>query len=255
MPVRCPIPLTVKLGLDMVMTLLFVTSLAFRITGEERHEWIGTFLCALFLVHGTIGLRWFKKLLKGRYGIRRATNTAVNVLLLLVMVVLCVTGAMNSRYVFGFSQFSHGGMAVRQVHTFAAYWGLILIGIHTGLHWGMIGTVMQKTVGIGNNNRTGLLILYFVSMTIAAYGVWASFDRDMGSKLFLGFSFDFWAPDRPKILFFTHTLSIVGLYALLAHYALRFVGKLGKDRPVSPVPSARSTGFGVPDRWMGGKKA
>jgi hypothetical protein len=47
------------------------------------------------------------------------------------------------------------------------------------------------------------------------YKVYASFDREMGAKLFLGYSFGFWAPDRPAILFFSHNLAIMGVYLCL----------------------------------------
>jgi hypothetical protein len=53
--------------------------------------------------------------------------------------------------------------------------------------------------------------------------VYASFDREMGAKLFLGYSFDFWNPDRPAVLFFTSNLAIMGVYVCITYYALKLL--------------------------------
>jgi hypothetical protein len=60
-----------------------------------------------------------------------------------------------------------------------------------------------------------------IAVVIAVYGLYASFDRDMGSKLFLGYSFDYWDLERPAILFFAGNLAIMGLYVFVTHYALK----------------------------------
>jgi hypothetical protein len=64
---KLPRAMTIKLTIDLVMTLLFVASLAFRLTGDAPHEWIGLALCALFIVHGLLSRRWFRNVFKGRY--------------------------------------------------------------------------------------------------------------------------------------------------------------------------------------------
>jgi hypothetical protein len=43
----------------------------------------------------------------------------------------------------------------------------------------------------------------------------------MFAKLFLGFSFDYWAPERPFILFFAETLSIMGLFVFVTYYFMK----------------------------------
>jgi hypothetical protein len=45
------------------------------------------------------------------------------------------------------------------------------------------------------------IIMRSVAVLIVTIGVWGSFDRDMFSKLFQGFSFDYWDLERPVILF------------------------------------------------------
>ncbi|MDR1585992.1 MAG: hypothetical protein LBS57_00905, partial [Treponema sp.] len=69
-------------------------------------------------------------------------------------------------------------------------------------------------------NRIRKFILRIIALAVAAFGVWSSFDRDMFSKLFLGFSFDYWPEERPAALFFAVNLSIMGLYVFVTCYAL-----------------------------------
>jgi hypothetical protein len=145
------------------------------------------------------------------------------------MTVLALSGILLSRTAFAFMGFG-GGMQIRQAHTAAAYWGLILTAVHVGLHWEMIMVAfgrMAKTVGTG---RLRTVALRTIAALVAVYGVYASFDREMGAKLFLGYSFDFWAPERPVILFFSHNLAIIGVYVCAAHYFSQWLNYRNRRR-------------------------
>lgn len=222
-----PPRLGVRLGLDGVMVLLFATSLAFRATDREAHEWIGLSFCALVLLHTLWNLGWYKTLFSGKHHARRAVNTLTNLALLAATAVMCGCGIANSRHIFGFSRCIDGESA-RRLHCFAAYWGLVFLGIHAGLHWEMVMAAVKKhlpTAGGRANRVWGVWAARLFAGAIAVLGVWASFERDMGSKLFLGFSFDFWSPDRPLPLFYACNLAIMGLYGAVAHYARKCLGR------------------------------
>jgi hypothetical protein len=77
---------------------------------------------------------------------------------------------------------------------------------------------MTKTNG---DNRARKIIMRVLAFALAVFGVWSSFDRDMFSKLFRGFSFDYWPEERPAILFFAVNLSIMAVYSFVAYYALK----------------------------------
>jgi hypothetical protein len=203
--------------------------MAYRITGDVAHEWIGVAVILLLsVVHNGIGWRWYRGLCKGKYDFRRILNTVLNLLLLATVVTLAVSGILLSRTVFAFMGFN-GGMGVRQVHSFAGYWGLILVAAHVGMHWQMIMSSARRMAGITEASRIRTSVLRIVTALIVAYGVYASFDRQMGAKLFLGYSFDFWDPDRPAVLFFTSNLAIMGIYVCATH-ALQW---LADYRPMS----------------------
>jgi hypothetical protein len=74
------------------------------------------------------------------------------------------------------------------------------------------------------------IALRVVTTLILIYGVYASFDRGMGAKLFLGYSFDFWNSERPAVLFFSHNLAIMGVYACVTYYVLKWVAYRNRGR-------------------------
>ena len=205
--------LAVRIIIDLCMTIILLCAYAYRIIGESAHEWIGVSVFVLFIAHNVINYRWYKNMGKGAYTARRVIMTTVNALLVLTLATLFITGFMQSRIVFSFLNLP-GSMLLRQIHTTAAYWGLPLIGVHIGLHWGMFTRFISK-------NRLIICIMRILAFLFAILGVWSSFDRDMFSKLFLGFSFDYWPEERPAVLFFVVTLSIITVYVFATYYTLK----------------------------------
>lgn len=214
--------MSTKLWITALMTVFYLGALGCRLTGAVPHEWLGLAFFGLSALHLAVNHRWYKRIHKGKYTFRRCCNTVFNLLLPVVMAALCVTGIMNSRHVFGFLNLK-GGMDIRQLHSLSAYWGIVLLGIHTGLQWMRVLPVIGRLTGLAARSRLNVS----AALLLAGYGVWASFDREMGSKLFLGFGFDFWDAARPAFLFFTHNLAILALYATVTHYALKFLRNAG----------------------------
>lgn len=103
---------------------------------------------------------------------------------------------------------------------------MILVGLHAGTHWRKPLGAILKSAGPG---RYPLLwkMLHAVSFTIAIYGLWAFGERDMGAKLFQGFAYDFWDPEKPQFLFYTHNIAILWVFAYAANIFLKLAGALG----------------------------
>jgi hypothetical protein len=219
---------TLRILLDLAMTILLLCAFAYRITGDAAHEWIGVSVFALFIAHNIINRKWYKNIFKGVYPLRRIVMTAVNLSLALTMATLLISGLFQSRTVLAFLHLS-GGMTLRQIHTAAAYWGLLLIAVHIGLHWGMFINAARKMIGITHENRARTITVRIIAFLIVISGIWWSFDRDMFSKLFLGFSFDYWNEERPALLFFAANLSIMAIYISLTYYILKLVERKRKS--------------------------
>ncbi len=120
--------------IDFAMIVLLPLLMAEILIGQEIHEWLGTGILVLFLAHHFLNLGWWKSFLKGKYTPSRAFSTTLDLLLLLDMIALCVSGIMMSGFVFRFLRIKGGMILARQLHLFASHWGLILMSAHLGMH-------------------------------------------------------------------------------------------------------------------------
>jgi hypothetical protein len=221
--------LAARLTLDLAFIVLLLCALMYRATGDAAHEWIGVAVCAAYIAHNVLNWKWYKNMFKGTYNPRRGALTAINLLLVLAMATLIITGLFHSRTVLAFLRLP-GDMLLRQIHTSAAYWCLPLVGAHLGLNWRIILNAFRKVAKINNKSRARKTLMRVLALMLAAFGVWSSFDRDMFSKLFLGFSFDYWPEERPAVFFFAVMLSIMGVYVFITYYALALLEKKNDKR-------------------------
>lgn len=128
----------IKIALDLVMTALLVVLMAYPVTGQVVHEWVGAGMFLLFIAHHILNRHWLKTLGRGKYNSQRILQTVVDVLLLADMLVLMFSGIRLSRYVFIFLPGLGSAATARRLHMLASYWGLLLMSFHLGLHWGMV---------------------------------------------------------------------------------------------------------------------
>ncbi|GHV54170.1 hypothetical protein FACS1894206_06380 [Deltaproteobacteria bacterium] len=102
----------------------------------------------------------------------------------------------------------NGGMKAHTLHLSAAYWVLVLSGIHMGLHWEKIAGRLRGRKGARP-----------ASFLIALYGMYAFWKREVGYKLIGSYSFDFWDYDKPAVFFFLDCLAIMGACIWMTRYA------------------------------------
>ncbi len=133
----------IKLGLDVCMTLLMVAEMAYLATGSAFHEWAGMALFGLFIAHHLLNGAWHRRILKGKYTLTRGVMAALDIALTVLMLIELVTSILISEELFPMIGLN-SGMEPRQLHTFAAYWGLLIMGAHLGLHWGVVLNVARK---------------------------------------------------------------------------------------------------------------
>ena len=196
----------VRIIIDSAMTVLLLCAYNSNFARGRGHIFIGTGMIVLFALHIFINGHWFKNIFKGTYTPRRIFMTVVNILLVLVAATLVMSGLLE------------GGFDTRQIHTTAAYWFLPIVGVHLGLHWGMFSKYMKT--------RLIIIIMRILAFLFFAFGVWSFFDRDMFSKMFLGFSFDYWPQEKPIILFYAQTLSVMVIYVYGIYYLLKLIARL-----------------------------
>lgn len=204
-----------KVTIDVLMTALLVVLMAYPITDQLIHEWVGAGMLLLFIAHHILNRHWFKTLAKGKYSPLRAVQTAVDILLLVDMLGLMVSGIRLSRYVFTFLPGLGSAATARRLHMLASYWGLVLMGLHLGLHWGMVTAMLRRKLG-GKGN----LSLRCAGTAAGLYGAYAVWKHQIWLYLTLRSEFIQFDFDCPALLYFLEHFCMMALFILLSHGAV-----------------------------------
>ena len=202
-----------------MMTAALYACMAYMLVGEEAHEWIGSGLALLFILHNALNRKWYAALLKGRYTPLRAFQAAVNLLCLASMAAAAVSGAAMSRYLYDIPFLSGGASLARTVHMLAAYWGYCFISLHLGLHWSMMLGMMKNAAAPQRAPRWITPLLRTAGAAAALLGAHALMRHSLLDYMFLRNQFVFFDTERPLCLFFLDYAAIMALWAWLAHYA------------------------------------
>lgn len=208
-----------KICVDIMMTAALYACMAYMLVGEEAHEWIGSGLALLFVLHNALNRKWYAALLTGRYTPLRAFQTAVNLLCLASMAAAAVSGAAMSRYLYDIPFLSGGASLARTVHMLAAYWGYCFISLHLGLHWSMMLGMMKNAAAPQRAPRWITPLLRTAGAAAALLGAHALMRHNLLDYMFLRNQFVFFDTERPLYLFFLDYAAIMALWAWLAHYA------------------------------------
>ncbi len=208
--------------IDLCMVVLLPFLMMEALTGQEIHEWLGTGMLVLFLMHQVLNAKWWKSLCRGRYTPSRALATAVNLLLLIDILALFASGIMMSGFVFDFLPISGGMAAARSIHLFASHWGLILMSAHLGLHMEMLMGVARRLFRLSEKNAARTWVLRLVALAGSAYGIYAFVNLHMADYLLLRAQFVMFDEAKPPFSYFAENAAMIVLFAAVAHY----LGKL-----------------------------
>lgn len=217
-----------KIAIDIAMTVLFLALMAYHVTGNSLHEWLGVTLFLLFIVHHVLNFKWYKGLFKGKYMASRVLMAAVNLLLFAAMVGMMISGIMLSREVFSFLNL-RAGMFGRRLHMVSTAWGFCLMAAHVGLHWGMVVAMMKKLPVSG---KWAGMIARGVAALLALYGIYAFISRQIGERMLLLMEYAFFDYGEPAVFFFADYICILILFAALSYYLAKLLRK--KKRSVKP---------------------
>ena len=170
--------------IDMFMTILLLFLMAYQVTGEVLHEWIGIGMTVLVIVHQILNRKWYGALFKGRYRAYRIVTTAVNTLLLLSFALTAFCGMSMSGHAVPFLY----GMApvsfARRMHLSMSHWSFVLMGLHLGLH------IPAMTAKMKLEGRKKTLVSAMMCC-IAGIGLWLFLRNGMTDYLFFRVPFAF----------------------------------------------------------------
>lgn len=210
------------------MTAALLLLMGYQLWGEAAHEWIGTGMFVLFILHHILNLNWHKRLFRGKYTPVRILTLGVDALVLLSMLALMYSGIVMSRHVFAFLSVGGDLAFARRLHILGSYWGFLLMSLHLGLHWSMILGIIKKRTQV-KPSRARSIALFFAAAVMAAYGVYVFIRRDFVTYLFLQSEFVFLDYNEPRLLFCLDHLSLMGLCIFIAHYGGRLCRKMKEE--------------------------
>ena len=162
--------------LDGLMFILLLFLMAFPFTGQMVHEWIGILTLLCFMFHHWKQRRWYQTLRKAST-IKKIFMT-MNALMMMDLLLLFLSGFTMSQLL-PFLDFMPIQLA-RKIHMTSAYWGFLLIAIHTGLHIQGVVVLMKKKMkqmpGIMRMMITGIpFLLCFYGIIAWIRSGWISY--------------------------------------------------------------------------------
>lgn len=206
-----------RLIIDILMTICILTAMSYRIIGGIYHEIAGIIMLVLFIIHNILNIDWYKRLKKGSFKWQRIIITITTFLLLVSFLILIITGILHSKELFGLASEEDNSLsAAWQIHALAAYWTFIFISIHLGIYW---STILNKILFI--KNKISITALRITGILISIAGIKECMDRNIGSKLILYYSFDFWHTSEALYSYMASYVSIMTLIAFISYYIIR----------------------------------
>lgn len=208
----------IKMMVDVSLLVMLPVLMAEILTGQEVHEWLGTAMAVVLILHHLLNINWLKNIGKGNYTPLRSLITIINLLLFADMSILMISGIVMSGFVFEWLPISGGMILSRRLHLFTSHWGLILMALHTGVHWSRVVRLGTKFWEKSESEDELTWLARGLATAISIFGVYAFIQQNMSDYLFLKTAFVFWDETKTAVSFLIETLSIMGLFITIGYY-------------------------------------
>lgn len=218
-----------KIVIDAVMAILLPFLMAQALVGETAHEWMGIGMTLLFIMHHILNRKWYGSLFKGRYTFMRAFSMATNILLLVGICVLAVSGILMSTHAVPALSVNKGMAAWRILHLLASHWGLVLMSVHAGLHGSMVFGMMRKPTKTEMRCTVRMVTLRILTVGIAGYGLYSLIHRQFFEYLFLKSQFVFFDFSEPLARFLADEAAGIFFFACVGYYAAKGIRQIRKE--------------------------
>ncbi|MBR3195787.1 MAG: DUF4405 domain-containing protein [Clostridia bacterium] len=220
----------IKRIVDVSMTVLLLFLMAYQVTGEKLHEWIGIGMTAVLILHHILNLKWYASLFRGKYNAYRTVTVVINTLLLVSITLTALCGMAMSAYAV---PFMYGMLPVtfaRRFHLVMSFWSFVLMGVHLGLH------VPAMTAGMFRNGKAKWIAAAAAAL-VTGLGFWCFFRNRISDYLFFRTPFAFFDYEKAAVVVFLENLSILTAFAFLGACCPVTIRALGKhdDRAMTGI--------------------
>ena len=69
-----------RITIDILLTVLLPVLMAYALTGQKVHEWIGAIMFLIFIIHNVLNANWYLNLFRGKYTPQRILQTVINLM-------------------------------------------------------------------------------------------------------------------------------------------------------------------------------
>ncbi len=198
----------IKRIVDVGMTALLLCLMAYQVTGEVLHEWIGIGMTLLVIIHQILNRKWYGAVFKGKYSAYRIIASMINVMLLLSFALTAFCGMSMSGHAVPFLYGMTKVSFARRMHLSMSHWAFVLMGLHLGMHI----PVMFARLHFTDKLKTVLSAALSVA---AGIGLFLFIRNGMPYYIFFRVPFAFLDYDKAGALVFTENILIFSFWAFV----------------------------------------
>lgn len=218
-----------KMLIDFLMTILMICLMAYQITGEMLHEWIGIGIFILFITHHALNVQWYKRFTRSGHSADRVIGMAVDLFMLATMLGLMISSLILSQFVFSFLSIHNGMAFARVTHLLCSYWGFVLMSLHLGFHWGMISGMMKKALCLKKTPTSLKISSRIIGLIVAGFGIYGFITEHIAEYLFLRTQFVMFDYEASPISILAKYIAIMILFAAIAYYGSKLLQRVGSS--------------------------
>lgn len=201
----------IKTAADILMTAALPVLMCYSIVGETAHEIIGIAMFALFILHHILNFGWTKALFKGKYPPKRIVGTIVNAAVLICMLGLMYSSIVISKHIFTFLNLG-GAMTARTIHLLCAYWGLVLMSVHLGMH------ISQMAARMKLRSKALIWKLRIIFGVVGVVGIYEFIQLKFTDYMFGRVKFVFIDTSASAVLTAMQYLTVMVLFAYIGYF-------------------------------------
>ena len=214
---------------DILLTIVLLFLMAYQVTGEMLHEWLGIAMTILLIVHHLLNRKWYSGLIKGKYNVYRTLTTCVNTLLLISIALTAFCGMAMSGYAVPFLYGMVSVSFARRFHLAMSYWSFVLMGLHLGFHI----PAMISRWKLSNSVR---MILSVIFACVGGYGLFLFLKNGIPDYMFFRNPFAFLDYEKAKWLVILENLIMLIFWAFIGTQLADLLRHRTKNQnPLLPV--------------------
>jgi len=217
----------VRFCTNLFLLSLIPLSFLNKITGNVIHEMIGLTIILLIGSHTFLNVHWYGTFFQHKNRLQKVFNTIIIALLIVSFGALIISSLMISKSLFSFLGFK-STLMLRQIHTTSAYWFFMFGFIHLGIHWQRFRMLFKKV--FSNTLTLNFTLPYqltaLFALLVSIYAGWIFVQRDLSSKLFMTFAFEFWDDTQAGWKVFLDYVILMSALVMLTQYVQKWVKSL-----------------------------